>query len=480
MNLPKYFTTKPIKKQVFCDTIYNMNIVIPEKLKNLANILPKPLYVVGGYVRNALIGNVVSDDADLSSALSQTEFLSAAEKVGFFKVAEYKTTRTAVVCDGERKYEYASFREEKYEAGGGHTPVSTTETDDIIKDALRRDFKCNAIYYDIKNEKIVDPLGGADDIKNGIIDTVISPKEVFSRDGLRLMRLARFVAELGLKPVPTVVEGAREFADNINDISKERIYSELKKILVADGKYSFSPKDGHYAGLKVLDETRVLDRIFPALTAGRGMFQRSDYHDHDVLEHSLRAVLYAEKQVRLSALLHDIGKPYQMINAGRYKGHAEVGAKIAKDALIGLKADKKTVRETEFLIANHMRDLNGEERKSRIRRLFADNLEYAQKLIDVKAADVAACKDDLSENAVVKKWKDILSELKTDGTPIKAKDLKISAQDVMLAGFSGKEAGEELNKLRALCIDKPSRNERAYLLKKIKKDAENARGAKND
>ncbi len=448
-----------------------MKVVLPEKLKILAKITPEPIYVVGGYVRNAICGGIISEDLDLSSALSLPDFLSAAEKAGFTLVATYKTTQTAVVFDGERKYEYARFREEEYETGGGHTPCFTRGTNDIEKDALRRDFRCNAVYYDVAAEKIVDPLGGARDIENGVLDTVKSPREVFSRDGLRLMRLARFTAETGFIPTAETVAGAREFSANIKDVVAERVYSELNKILVGDGKYPFSPKDGHYKGLKILDETRVLDYIFPDLTAGRGMPQRSDYHDHDVLEHSLRAVLYARSDIRLAALLHDIGKPYQMLNTGRYKGHAESGEKLAVAALKKLKADKKTMQEVSFLTANHMRDLNGNEKKSGLRRFFVDNYDLTDKLIALKIADGAACKDDLKESETVKKWREIYAELQTDGTPINLKDLAVSAKEVISAGFTGKSTGEEMKKLRAICVDEPYKNDREYLLKKIKRDA---------
>lgn len=477
LSYKKYFTTKIIKKQVFCDRINNMNTVIPKKLKTLAKILPAPLYVVGGFVRNALFGDVVSEDIDLSSALTLEEFLPAAQKAGFYLVAVYKTTQTAVVSDGKRHYEYACFREETYASGGGHTPLFTQATDDIIKDALRRDSKCNAVYYDVAAEKIVDPLGGVEDIKKGVIDTVKSPREVFSRDGLRLMRLARFVSETGFVPTAETIAGAREFAANIKDVAAERVYAELRKILVGDGKYPFSPKDGHYRGIKILDETRVLDYIFPELTAGRGMVQRKDYHDHDVLEHSLRAVLYARSDIRLAALLHDIGKPYQMINTGRYKGHAEIGETLAVTALKRLKADKKTTEEVAFLTANHMRDLDGKERKCKLRRLFVDNYGYAEKLIALKYADGAACKDDINESPSVKKWREIYEELKTDGTPLKIKDLAVSSKDVIAAGLTGKAAGEELKKLQSLCIENPKRNDKDYLLKKINRDAA-ARGVK--
>ena len=122
-----------------------MCVIIPENLKKLSEKLPAPLYAVGGYVRNFLLGGVASEDIDLAAPLTTGEIVSAAESLGFHAVAEYPRTGTTVIYDGERKYEYTRFRTDEYAAGGKHTPVSTEFTDDIYKDALRRDFKCNAV-----------------------------------------------------------------------------------------------------------------------------------------------------------------------------------------------------------------------------------------------------------------------------------------------------------------------------------------------
>lgn len=440
-----------------------MKIFVPEKLNKLAELCPENLYIVGGYVRNALGFGVISEDVDIAGDLSFGSLSELAEKIGFRALAFYKTTGTGVLSDGERKYEFARFRTEKYERGGGHTPAETENTSDVTTDALRRDFKCNAVYYDIKNGKIVDPLGGVEDIKARVLDTVRPAAEVFSRDGLRLMRLARFAAETGFTPTKAVLTAAKTYAHNITDISAERIYCELNKILVADVKYPFSPKDGHYRGLKILDETRVLDELFPELTEGRGMSQRSDYHNHDVLEHSLRAALYADADIRLAALLHDIGKPFAMKKYDSFSRHAEYGAKIAEIALERLKTDKKTVKETVFLVKEHYRDTDCTCQDRELRRFFADNLPRLDKLFRLKTADHYAHKDDLSACPSVVKWRKLLCKMKSDGTPFSVRELKITAAELKKIGYTGKEIGEELDGLRRECVDEPKLNARETL-----------------
>ena len=463
-----------------------MEITIPEKLYALAKLCPSPVYLVGGYVRNALSGLKESADADITSALSVADFIKLANRAGFSVLTVYKTTGTAVFSDGERRYEYAGFRREKYGAGGCHTPVSVEPTADIKEDALRRDFKCNALYYDVKNGVLVDPLGGAADVKARVLDAARDAEEVFARDGLRLMRLARFVAETGFAPTESTLAAAEKYSQNLKDVSAERIYSELGKILSADGKYPFSPVNGHYAGLKILDGTRVLDVIFPELAQGRDMAQRRDFHDHDVLEHSLRAALYAPQKIRLAALLHDVGKPYCMKTFGRYHGHAAVGAKIAKAALLRLKADKKTVAETEFLVAEHMRDLECNESEGKIRAFLVANRDYAEDLIALKQADHTACKDDHGECPTALRWRALYDAMKTDGTPFSYKDLKINAAALKKIGYSGRGIGSELAALFGVCVKSPEKNDGKLLGRLAKEDyakiAKNRGGesAKND
>ncbi|MBP5466694.1 MAG: CCA tRNA nucleotidyltransferase [Clostridia bacterium] len=450
---------------------YNkMRICLPENLKSLADLCPKPLYAVGGYVRNFLIDGTVSDDLDIAASLSTEEIEKAAKLCGFKVVAEYKRTGTAVISDGKRKYEYTRFRTDFYGLGGGHKPAATMFTEDVALDARRRDFKCNAVYYDIKNDKIVDPLNGVCDIRDKILDTVIEPEKVFKSDGLRLLRLARFAAELNFTPTEKVLSGAKTYADNIRDIAPERIYEEIKKILVSDGKYKFSDKKGHYTGFVIMEKTGVLDVLFPELTAGRGMSQRVDFHRYDVLEHSLRTLMYADKSVRLAALFHDVGKPYRQLNCGTYKGHAEEGERIAREIMQRLKTDKRTAEKIAFLIRWHMFDINCGESERAVRRFIAENSGAIDALLKLKQADYSAGKDDFSVCPTVKRWTEILGAMKSDGTPFSVKDLKITAADLKKIGFKDKSIGEELKRLFLFAVDNPRFNEFTALEAQAKKD----------
>ncbi len=438
----------------------------------LSKKLDKPLYAVGGMVRDYLIDKSNSLDVDLCSPCSLEEVVSSAQTVGIEIVAIYRRTGTAVLYDGESKYEYTCFRKDIYGKGGEHIPDLTVPTSDILEDALRRDFTCNAVYFDIKNGQFLDPLNGIFDIKNKTLKTVKSAKEVFSHDGLRLMRLARFTGELNFTPDKNTLDGARKNADKIKDISPERIFVELNKILNSDKKHAFSDKKGHYNGLKILEEIGVLEIILPELWIGKGMAQPLKYHKYDVLEHSLRTVLYADSDIRLSALLHDVGKPYCFNRDGNFYLHSKEGERIAQEILNRLKASNKEKEEVKYLIKYHMLPVD-EMREEKLRLFIADNVDRLDKLIKIKKADFMALKDLTVPNNFLKRLTDLIGIMKTDGTPFTIKDLAISAKDLLGIGVEERKLGEVLKMLRDYCIKNPSQNKREKLLKMAENTAKN-------
>ena len=442
-----------------------MDLIISEKLKLLAQSLGRPLYAVGGYVRNFLIDGSLSEDVDLAAGIGAENILPHIMKAGFKVTGSYPRTGTVVFTDNVSRFEYTAFREERYAEGGGHAPETVRFTEDIYKDALRRDFKCNAVYYDIKNQRYIDPTGGIKDIEERILSAVTDPEKVFMHDGLRLMRLARFTGELGFTPSADTLDAAKKYASNIRDISAERIYSELKRILVADKAYPFSDKAGHYTALKILSDTRVADEIFPELSIGRYMPQPERYHNYDVLEHSLRSVLYAPAGVRLAALLHDVGKPERYIATGKYHSHEISGAVVAGKILTRLKAPKAVIKQTVRLVRLHMCDLDGMMREGKIRKIIVENFDIFEKLMQLKQADFSACKDSADICPTVNKWRRVYEKMKSDGTPFSVKDLKITAEDLRETGFYGKSLGEELKKLLCAAVADPSQNKKETLIK---------------
>ncbi|MDE6613634.1 MAG: HD domain-containing protein, partial [Clostridia bacterium] len=389
-------------------------------------------------------------------------FCAAAKACGAEITAVYRNTGTVKVKLKKEEYEFACFRSDEY-VRGTHTPVKIFFTNDITLDALRRDFKCNAVYYEINKDELSDPLGGIGDIKNKIITTVNRAEKVFGEDGLRLMRLARQAAQTGFTPSEDCLDGAVANCALISDIAPERIFAELNAILHADEKYG---KDGaQYVGLKLLESTGVLAFILPELWLGKGMSQPEKFHSHDVLEHSLRTVLYADKRVRLAALLHDIGKPYLMTEQGNFYGHENVGAKIAQEVCLRLKTSKKLMEEAVKLTALHMYDMRLDARESKIRRFIVRNLAYFEKLLLIKQADYSACRDDLNEAPCVTKWKRIYACMKEEGVPMQLKQLAVRGDELIGLGVPPDTVGKALWEMLENCAACGLENDKERLLK---------------
>ncbi len=441
-----------------------MKLPVPEKLKALACECDFPLYVVGGYVRDFLAG-LKSDksDIDICAPVSADEFCGAAKKCGATVNAVYANTGTVKLSFGNEEYEFASFRSDEY-VRGVHNPVNTFFTDDIYLDARRRDFKCNAVYYDIKAESFSDPLGGTEDIENRRVSTVAETEKVFGEDGLRLMRLARQSAQTGFTPTEDCLEGAKRNSALIADCSAERVYAELDALLHADEKYGV--KYAQYTGLKILDDTRVLDVILPELTCGRGMKQRAEFHSYDVLEHSLRAVKYADKSVRLAALLHDIGKPYCFNRFGNFHGHETESARICSEVCARLKAPKKLAESSARLAALHMYDFSLDARENKVRRFIVRNLPDLDNLLLLKQADFSACRDDTSEAPCVTKWKAIYNKMLSEGAPVNLKQLNVRGDELIAARVPKTRTGEVLQTLLEECAQNPAFNEKSKLIKR--------------
>lgn len=446
-----------------------MQKILPKSLFSLAQACPVPLYAVGGSVRDFLAGLTPANkkfDWDICAPLSAEAFTAIAQKNGFTVHAVYAATGTVKLKDTEgNEYEYACFRSDKY-VRGTHAPVSVTFTDDIALDALRRDFTANAVYYDIKAQTYADPLNGIQAIAEKRLSTVAPAKKVFGEDGLRLMRLARQAAQLGFTPDEDCLRGATQNAPLIADITPERVFTELQALLSADAKYGI--QDGHYRGLKLLDDTRVLDYIMPELTLGRGMTQRADFHEHDVLEHSLRAARYAPTALRLCALLHDVGKPFCELRDGTSYAHPEEGARIAGEILTRLKAPKRCIAQTQTLISLHMYDLDGKVGENKLRRFFASHYLHLTPLMAIKQADFSACKDNLSVAPTVQKWQTLLAKLQAENAPLTVKQLALSGKDLADAGFPAPLLSDILQGLLAHAVCNPQDNEKARLLKLAK------------
>lgn len=416
-----------------------------KELKELAEFFPKKLYAVGGYVRDVLSG-FSSHDIDIAADVSPEEVFSILEKTPFsVKETSKKLMTLKIIGSPTSYYEYTAFRTDSYE--DGHTPTAVKRTSDIKIDALRRDFTMNAIYLDIETGEFIDPLNGIEDIKDKKVR--MTRESTFEEDGLRLMRLCRQAAELGFSIEEKTLISAQNNAFRIDEISPERIREELDRILVADIRYGV--KDAQCRGLRLLDEIGVLERILPEITKGKGMEQRKDFHKFDVFNHILETVKLAPPEIRLAALLHDVGKPYCMEKFGKYSRHAVEGEWIAKNILNRLRYSNAVTKETLFLVRNHMFDLRLECNEKEIILFLQQNFENLDKLYLLKVADFRASGVQQGDCPAVVRHAKILENMKKNGAPFSISELKVNGEDLERMGVEPVKRGKLLKNLLSEC-----------------------------
>jgi tRNA nucleotidyltransferase (CCA-adding enzyme) len=451
--------------------------VIPE-ISSLFLARDVLLYLVGGFVRNAVIG-ISGGDVDVCSAAAPDKAADIARSAGLTvvpKAPELGTVELHLHRGGKTYiFEHTTFRSDVYPTGGQHRPSRVAFTDDIKKDARRRDFTANAMYLNTRTGQTVDPTGrGFEDIKGRVLRAAADDPDVTIRDdGLRIMRMARFAAELGFAVAPELMACAQRRASLLADISAERKRDELKKILLADTKYPIiAGNDAHVRGLSLLYESGALPYVLPVLCEGEGVKQKEQYHKYDVLWHGIQSCGAAPPmlEVRLAALLHDVGKPRALAQGGSMYDHEIIGEAMAREALIALRFDNATRDDTLVLIRNHMFDLEGRAKPMTIRRraikLGRENFE---RLISLRRADFIG--SGMMEGGVksADRWETELARMDGQGVPWRISDLAVSGDDVMReTGLApSPQVGRVLDALHAQCVENPALNRRETLTARL-------------
>lgn len=396
-------------------------------LDELTQYFDEPIYIVGGAIRNYLLGYPMVD-VDLAAAICPGSVQEALKNSSFTVKNASKKLFTLLISKENYCFEFTSFRTDYY-TKGLHRPYKTQLVQDIKLDALRRDFTINSIYYNIKERQFVDPLLGMKDLEKRLIKTVMCPKEVFSQDGLRLMRLARIAAQLDLTIEEETFNAARTYAYLIKDIVPERIKDELNMIITADTKYG--KQNAHLKGLNYLDNLNVLNHILPELTQCKGVRQRSDYHKYDVYEHILKTFEISACDIRLAALFHDIAKPRSINADGSMTGHDKKGAEMVEEIMGRLCYPKKQILETARLVSLHMYDLKCQAKQTTVRKFIQEHADIIDKLIALKRADyIASGMAHTKCNSGERLYQELIL-MKKEGIPLSIKNLKIDGNDLI-------------------------------------------------
>jgi poly(A) polymerase len=354
------------------------------------------LYLVGGSVRDALLGRLGHDlDFTTDARPDQVERLLRSFSPAVWTIGKEYGTIGCRVTDGAGEWmiEVTTFRADAY-AGDSRKP-SVSFGDTLEGDLVRRDFTVNAMAVSLPEKRFVDPYGGLADLAAARLSTP-GPEEVsFNDDPLRMMRAARFAATLGFAPTPPVVSAMTAMAERIGIVSAERIRDELSRLLLAD-----RPR----RGLELLVSTGLAEQSLPELPALR--LEADEHHRHkDVFEHSLvvleQAIELEQERLsgpdlvlRLAALLHDIGKPAtRRFEAGgkvTFHHHDTVGAKLVRKRLTALRYASEEVKAVTALVDLHLRFHgygDGQWTDSAVRRYVRDAGDQLERLHILTRAD---------------------------------------------------------------------------------------------
>ena len=224
------------------------------------------VYIVGGYVRNALLGYTVSD-TDIAGTLTPNEVVTICKELGYYSSIISKDMGTVLIKHKDEQYEYTTFRTEEYKEGGHHVPTKVTFITNMEQDSKRRDFTVNAFYYSPLTNQVFDLNNGSEDLKDRVLRCIGSPSQVFENDGLRILRFVRFACELDFKFDKLSYVAAKQKINNLADISKIRMLKELKSILTSDSKYGTYHMQ-QARGIKVMNDLGLYRYFFNSSFAG--------------------------------------------------------------------------------------------------------------------------------------------------------------------------------------------------------------------
>ncbi|MGH8998573.1 MAG: CCA tRNA nucleotidyltransferase [Acidimicrobiia bacterium] len=307
----------------------------------------KRIYLVGGSVRDALLGDVGGDlDLTTNARPDDIERLVAGWADTVWLAG--KAYGTIGARRSGVNFEITTFRAEVYRPESRKPEV--TFADDLETDLSRRDFTINSMALSLPEPELHDPFAGAVDLAAGRLRTPLAPDVAFLDDPLRMLRAARFMARFSLRPDPELIGAVTALAGRLAIVSAERIRDELSKLLTAPDPTQ---------GLWMLVETGLAAEFLPELPA-LALEQDPIHHHKDVLAHTIAVVAKTRPElvVRLGALLHDVGKPKTRSfgpDGVSFHLHDVVGARMAEERLRALRYPKETIEAVTALVALHLR-----------------------------------------------------------------------------------------------------------------------------
>lgn len=430
---------------------------VPQAVREIMDLLRRhgfAPYLVGGCVRDLLRG-VTPDDYDMTSDARPEEvmaiFGASAHPTGLAHgtvtlvrgglAVEHTTER----CDG-------AYRDSRH-------PESVTFTKNIEEDLARRDFTVNAIALSPEGA-LVDPFGGQNDLRTGVLRCVGAPERRFAEDALRILRLLRFASVLGFSVEENTARAARGQKDGLRAIAHERVYAELNKLLC-----------GEHAAVVLLDYPDILGVVLPELLPCVGFDQRNPHHCYDVWTHTAYAVgaVPPTRVLRWTMLLHDLGKPgcftQDADGTGHFYGHTAVSAELAEEIMARLHFEHALAQGVRTQLACF--DEMFPPERAAVHRLMARyGRETVGNLLQTKLADNAA-KAPAGLERAQRPWREALSlynELLAENACCSLAELHIDGGDLLALGFSGRAVGRAKKRLLDEVASEKLENEHKALM----------------
>lgn len=419
-------------------------------------------YLVGGSVRNHLLQRKVIDFDIATDAIPQRVQQIFAD----YRQLDYgKKHGTVTVLIDQIPVEITTFRQDGPYLDARH-PEKVVFTRSLQDDLARRDFTINAFAMDIDG-KILDYFEGKKDLDKGIIRAIGNPTTRFKEDALRILRAVRLSAELGFEIESQTFDAMCQTLPLLDQISSERKATELIRALMGD-----------HIRKTLIDYHPIFASLCPDISLMKGFDQNNPHHIYDVLEHSAHVIHHCPKdrELRLAALFHDVGKVHSYTEdeqgIGHFYGHSEISEKIALQTMKKLNLDHRTIQNVALLIRYHDVQFPAQSKsvKRWLRRLGEDMFF---KLLDLKIADNRSqAPQYFQRGELAEKMKRMAQEIIEENNCFQLSQLAINGHDLIKLGLSGKQIGQALDFTLQQVIDEKIHNDKSQLLQFVKEHYE--------
>lgn len=417
-------------------------------------------YIVGGCVRDSLLSKT-PQDWDICTNAFPDDVKRCTAPLPVIETGIQHGTVTVIYQ--HMPYEVTTYRMEEGYSDNRHPDVIKFVRE-LKEDLSRRDFTINAMAYHPKRG-LSDYFGGREDLQNGIIRCVGNAEVRFDEDGLRIMRALRFASVYGFETEPRTAQAILEKKEYLRHIALERIQGELRKLLCGKGTENI-----------LLRYREVFEVIIPEIRAMAGFVQNNPHHVFDVWTHTVKSIsaVPQDEILRLTMLLHDIGKPLSYTEdengTGHFYNHAEESARLARMILNRLRFEKETIRAVTELVQYHGLDIPANTRcvKRWMNRLGA---EQFRRLTEVWRADTLAQSPQF-QSEKLEKIQQITACMQTvleQGQCFRRKDLAVNGRNLIEIGIPpGKQVGEVLDFLMESVLEERAENRREELFRLVR------------